>query len=85
MAFNPGTIAKALVAGILSGGGAYQVALQDGVVTTNEWVAVAVAALVAGLTTYSVPNAAETASDAEPRHSTEPVQEELPMDYVSRG
>lgn len=53
---NPGTIAKALVAALVAGGGSYTVALQDGILSNVELVNVLVVAVVAGLTVFTVPN-----------------------------
>lgn len=71
MAFNPGTIAKAVVAFVVAGGGTAQAALLDGVVTPTEWIAIAVTAIVAGATVYTVPNDdAKEVPRANGRHRT---------------
>lgn len=67
---NPGTIAKAIIAFVISGGGAAQTALLDGAVSPTEWVLIAVTAIVAGATVYTVPNdkPAEEVTRANGRH-----------------
>lgn len=69
---------KAIAAAITAGYGAYQVgAAPDehgiSIVTQNEWVAVAVAAVLAALAVFAVPNT----SDPEPVHHSEPDLVEL--------
>lgn len=54
-----GGYAKALIAGAIAGLTSYQTALLDGNVTTNEWVSVAVAALLALGAVYTVANTTE--------------------------
>jgi hypothetical protein len=50
------TVAKAVAAFATAAGGALATALTDGVVTLPEWIAVAVAAVVATTAVYQVPN-----------------------------
>lgn len=52
-----GKYAKAIVAAVVAGGTALGTALADDVVTTGEWVGVALAVLGALGITYVVPNA----------------------------
>jgi hypothetical protein len=60
MPFNIGTIAKAVTAAVSTFGATYATALQDGTVTTGEWVTIAVAVVVATAAVYAVPNAAQS-------------------------
>lgn len=50
-------VRKALMAAATAAGAAVVTAAQDGAVTSAEWVTVAVAAVVAGLAVWRVPNA----------------------------
>ena len=70
------TVRKAIAAGVSAGLAAAAVALQDGVITTAEWVTIGVAALAGAGITYQVPNAIPTAEaaviDDEPgRHAAD--------------
>lgn len=59
------TARKSVMAGVSAGLAAAAVALQDGVITTAEWVTIGVAALAGAGITYQVPNAIPTAEAAE--------------------
>jgi hypothetical protein len=61
--------AKAIVAAGTGFLGAYVTAVSDGVVTTSEWVFVAVTTLVSGAAVFGVPN-----KDPEATHQQESVQ-----------
>lgn len=50
------SVAKAVVAGVVAFGGAFATANADGVIETGEWVAVAVATVVAAVSVWAVPN-----------------------------
>lgn len=52
-----GSYAKSIVAAVTAGGAALGTALADDVVTSGEWVGVALAVLGALGITYAVPNA----------------------------
>ena len=54
------TMAKAIAAGAVAFGGALAAALTDGGVTSSEWVAIAVATIVAVAGVWAVPNKAAT-------------------------
>ena len=54
-------VLKAIAATVTAGLASYGVALQDGGVTGDEWVALVVAAVGAGLVVWAVPNAAPKA------------------------
>lgn len=49
------SVAKAIAAAATAFGGAYAVALEDGV-TNGEWVTIAVATIVAAVAVWAVPN-----------------------------
>ena len=49
------SVAKAIAAAATAFGGAYAVALEDGV-TQGEWVTIAVATLVAAVAVWGIPN-----------------------------
>jgi len=53
--------AKAVTAGLAAGATAFATAIQDNDVTGAEWVTVAVAAVLAGIAVWSVPNRAPDA------------------------
>lgn len=58
---NPlGRYAKALMAGLTAGYGSYQVAAADAVITTDEWVQVALTVIIAIGVVWGVPNATVT-------------------------
>lgn len=59
--------AKAVIAALVAGLGALQLALDDNVITGTEWVKVAVAVLAAAGLVWGVPNTAQT--DAVPHAS----------------
>ncbi|ABS03184.1 hypothetical protein [Kineococcus radiotolerans] len=69
---QPKLYVKAISAGALAGLGAAGTALVDGVVTGQEWVGIAIAALAAGITVYNIPNGASpdptTSTPDEPPH-----------------
>ena len=50
------TVAKAIAAGAAAFGGAFAVAINDGTITTGEWVTVAVATIVATAAVWGIPN-----------------------------
>ena len=54
-------VAKAISAGVLAFGAAFSVAIQDVNVTTAEWVNIAIAAVLAGIAVWAVPNKAPDA------------------------
>jgi hypothetical protein len=51
-------VAKAISAAVLALGAALSVAIQDGGVTTAEWINIAVATVVAGVGVWAIPNRA---------------------------
>jgi hypothetical protein len=53
-------IAKSITAAVLAFGGSFVAATDDGVLTTTEWVTIAVATVVAGLAVWAVPNTPPT-------------------------
>lgn len=62
---KPNQYAKAIFGGVSMGLGAVAVALNDGVITTSEWVTVAIAVVGAFGVVFGVPNAG--APDVEAR------------------
>lgn len=57
------TAAKAIVGAAIAGLTAVGVALGDGVITSSEWVTVALAVIVAGNGVYWTPNGSDASSD----------------------
>lgn len=53
---NPSVYLKAIVAGVATGLGILFLALNDGIVTPQEWVEVAQGVLVAAAAVYQIPN-----------------------------
>jgi hypothetical protein len=83
---NPLEYAKAIVGGILAGLGVLGTALVDDVVTSSEWVGVAVATLTVFSAVFGIPNASKkdvisqqtvtvetTQVDAGPEHRADPI------------
>ena len=62
MLSKPQTYVKAIVATIVAAGGAFSVAVADGVITGGEWAGIVVAGAVAFGAVYQLPNA-ETPPD----------------------
>ena len=50
------TVAKAIAAGATAFGGAFATAINDGSVTSGEWVTIVVATIVAVAAVWGVPN-----------------------------
>jgi hypothetical protein len=72
---SPGQYAKAIVAGVTAFGAAYAVAAADPVVTTTEWVSIAVATIVSAVTVWVVPNQQPDEVAEQPEAESTPVGE----------
>lgn len=73
-------IAKAIVAAVTAGAGAYGVAVADGIVTAAEWATIAVTTLTALGLVWGVPNApnGQTQRTEVTFTSNNPVQQPQP-------
>jgi hypothetical protein len=58
------TVAKAISAGALAFAAALSVASQDATITTAEWVNIAIAAVVAAVGVWAIPNQPSEGGDA---------------------
>lgn len=58
-------IAKAVAGGVTAFAGAHATALADGSVTAQEWASVIIAAIVAAVGVWLVPNAAAPTEESE--------------------
>ena len=56
--------AKAITAAVTGFGSAFALAYGDQVVTTAEWIQIAVATVLSGIAVFSVPNKADEGGDA---------------------
>lgn len=69
--------AKAIVGAVVAALSAYQVAQTDNVITTQEWVTIAVAFVTALSIVWGVPNTASTHPETAP---ADPVEDTAPLD-----
>lgn len=56
MDWNPATYAKAIIGAVLAGLGTAQVAVQDDIINTQEWIGISIAVLTVFAGVFGLPN-----------------------------